>query len=120
LLAGNNTTISIAHRLSTIKRSDMIVCLGADGKVAEIGTYSELSAKKEGAFKKLMEWQMSSDMPKSRPSGPHVTEEEELLYKSREAEREGEETIEEPGTSARKEDVTSAEAVAERVKDKDR
>ncbi|GAB7343524.1 hypothetical protein MBLNU457_1534t1 [Dothideomycetes sp. NU457] len=120
LLAGNNTTISIAHRLSTIKRSDMIVCLGADGKVAEMGTYSELSRKHEGAFKKLMEWQMSSDMPKSRPSGPHVTEEEELLYKSREAEHEGEETIEEEGTSVRKENVTSAETVAERVKDKDR
>ncbi|KAK5135340.1 multidrug-resistance transporter mdr2, partial [Oleoguttula sp. CCFEE 6159] len=38
LLRGNNTTISIAHRLSTIKRSDRIICIGADGTVAETGT----------------------------------------------------------------------------------
>ncbi|KAG9632226.1 hypothetical protein KCV04_g9491, partial [Aureobasidium melanogenum] len=65
LLAGNNTTISIAHRLSTIKRSDMIICIGNDGKVAETGTYKELSKKKEGAFSKLMEWQMSGNEARS-------------------------------------------------------
>ncbi|KAL4943698.1 hypothetical protein BDV06DRAFT_189220 [Aspergillus oleicola] len=59
LLRGNNTTISIAHRLSTIKRSDSIVVLGNDGKVAEQGTYEELSARPDGAFTKLMEWQLS-------------------------------------------------------------
>ena len=46
LLRGNNTTISIAHRLSTIKRSDQ-------------GSYDELSSHPDGAFTKLMEWQMS-------------------------------------------------------------
>ena len=59
LLRGSNTTISIAHRLSTIKRSDIIVTLASDGRVAEIGTFDELSNKKDGAFTKLMEWQMS-------------------------------------------------------------
>ncbi|KAL4970744.1 ATP-binding cassette permease mdr2 [Aspergillus stella-maris] len=59
LLRGNNTTISIAHRLSTIKRSDSIVVLGNDGKVAEQGTYEELSSRPDGAFTKLMEWQLS-------------------------------------------------------------
>ncbi|KAL4759215.1 ATP-binding cassette permease mdr2 [Aspergillus foveolatus] len=59
LLRGNNTTISIAHRLSTIKRSDSIVVLGNDGTVAEQGTYEELSARPDGAFTKLMEWQLS-------------------------------------------------------------
>jgi putative ABC transport system ATP-binding protein len=59
LLKGHNTTISIAHRLSTIKRSDRIIVLGSNGKVAEQGTYKELSANPESAFSKLMEWQMS-------------------------------------------------------------
>ena len=59
LLRGNNTTISIAHRLSTIKRSDRIVVLASDGTVAETGSYRQLAGNPEGAFSKLMEWQMS-------------------------------------------------------------
>ncbi|OXV09342.1 hypothetical protein Egran_02899 [Elaphomyces granulatus] len=59
LLRGNNTTISIAHRLSTIKRSDSIIVLGTNGTVAEQGTYHELSGRPNGAFTRLMEWQMS-------------------------------------------------------------
>jgi putative ABC transport system ATP-binding protein len=59
LLRSNNTTISIAHRLSTIKRSDTIIVLGNDGRVAEQGSYKDLSSRKDGAFTKLMEWQMS-------------------------------------------------------------
>lgn len=58
LLKGNNTTISIAHRLSTIKRSDSIIVLSADGKVAEQGPYNVLSKNPDGAFTKLMEWQL--------------------------------------------------------------
>ncbi|KAI5285901.1 ATP-binding cassette permease mdl1, partial [Ascosphaera acerosa] len=57
LLRSNNTTISIAHRLSTIKRSDVIIVLNSEGKVAEQGTYAELSAR-DGPFTQLMEWQM--------------------------------------------------------------
>ncbi|ROT40132.1 ATP-dependent permease MDL2 [Sodiomyces alkalinus F11] len=59
LLKGRNTTISIAHRLSTIKRSDLIIVLSADGKVAEFGKYTELAANEDSAFTRLMEWQMS-------------------------------------------------------------
>lgn len=59
LVQGTNTTISIAHRLSTIKRADTIICLGSDGRVAEMGSYKELSSNPDGAFTKLMEWQMT-------------------------------------------------------------
>ncbi|KIW15693.1 hypothetical protein PV08_05743 [Exophiala spinifera] len=66
LLKGSNTTISIAHRLSTIKRSDTIICLGSDGRVAEMGSYKDLSSRPDGAFTKLMEWQMSGgEAPRS-------------------------------------------------------
>lgn len=33
--------------------------LGNDGRVAEQGSYKDLSSRKDGAFTKLMEWQMS-------------------------------------------------------------
>ncbi|KFY06264.1 hypothetical protein V491_08748, partial [Pseudogymnoascus sp. VKM F-3775] len=82
LLRGHNTTISIAHRLSTIKRSDRIIVLGNDGKVAEMGTYKELSADPESAFTRLMEWQMSGGeateeaVSVNREGSGHVTESE--------------------------------------------
>ncbi|RMZ75624.1 hypothetical protein DV738_g5366, partial [Chaetothyriales sp. CBS 135597] len=90
LLKGNLTTISIAHRLSTIKRSDTIICLSNTGRVAEMGSYKELSSRPDGAFTKLMEWQMSGTDASGEPSpeiptisgqghGP-PTETEELLY----------------------------------------
>jgi len=81
LLRGHNTTISIAHRLSTIQRSDQIIVLGNDGKVAETGSYSLLSSNPNSAFSKLMEWQMSGgDAADKRPQEPegHMTEGEEL------------------------------------------
>ncbi|OWB82279.1 hypothetical protein B5S33_g903 [[Candida] boidinii] len=40
------TTISIAHRLSTIERSDLVLVLGYDGKVAEFGNFHELYSNK--------------------------------------------------------------------------
>jgi len=81
LLRGHNTTISIAHRLSTIKRSDQIIVLNNEGKVAEIGSYTQLAADPESAFSRLMEWQMSGgEVPEKRSSekGAHITEAEEL------------------------------------------
>ena len=39
------TTILIAHRLTTVQTADKIVVL-AKGKVVEVGTHSELLAKK--------------------------------------------------------------------------
>jgi len=83
LLAGHNTTISIAHRLSTIQRSDMIICLGLDGRVAETGSYQELSMKENGSFRRLMEWQMNGgEQVVKRGSGPYVSDQEELAYKA--------------------------------------
>ncbi|KAL9112567.1 MAG: hypothetical protein Q9227_003138 [Pyrenula ochraceoflavens] len=104
LLRGNNTTISIAHRLSTIKRSDTIIVLSNEGTVAEMGSYAELSARPEGAFTKLMEWQMSggekrgiedrereSTAVEGERSGPPSEQEEiEHLLSSGEAEGESE------------------------------
>jgi putative ABC transport system ATP-binding protein len=78
-MRGNNTTISIAHRLSTIKRSDRIICIGADGQVAEEGTFAELSNNPNGAFSKLMEWQLSGgEEPTPLRKNPKPTEEEEI------------------------------------------
>ncbi|KAI9931254.1 hypothetical protein ASPWEDRAFT_34201 [Aspergillus wentii DTO 134E9] len=98
LLRGNNTTISIAHRLSTIKRSDTIIVLGPDGKVAEHGTYEELSARPEGAFTKLMEWQMSGNevsQPANAPISP-ITQEKLLNLEKEETELEEDDTITQP------------------------
>jgi putative ABC transport system ATP-binding protein len=79
LLEEKNTTISIAHRLSTIKRSDRIICISADGKVAEEGSYEELSSNPDGAFSKLMEWQLSGGVAKApQINNPRPTEVEEI------------------------------------------
>lgn len=79
LLQEKNTTISIAHRLSTIKRSDRIICISADGKVAEEGSYEELSSNPDGAFSKLMEWQLSGGEAKApHIDSPRPTEVEEI------------------------------------------
>lgn len=83
LLRGRNTTISIAHRLSTIKRSDQIIVLNNEGRVAEIGSYTKLSADTESAFSRLMEWQMSGgEVPEKTAtvSRAHITEAEELEH----------------------------------------
>ena len=132
LLRGHNTTISIAHRLSTIQRSDHIIVIGNDGKVAETGTYDELSQRKDGAFTKLMEWQMGGDtgpreFARTREPNPQISEGEEIMHEFDEASAEdsegpgnGEEAVEEEGTRVRKEKVTSGEAVAERTRVSDR
>ncbi|KAH0538285.1 multidrug-resistance transporter mdr2 [Glutinoglossum americanum] len=81
LMKGNNTTISIAHRLSTIKRSDTIIVLSSDGRVAEQGTFKQLSSNPNGAFTKLMEWQLSGgEEPTPTPENrfPTPTESEEI------------------------------------------
>ena len=106
LLKGSNTTISIAHRLSTIKRSDTIICLGSDGRVAEMGPYKELSRRPDGAFTKLMEWQMSGgeaakgdvnkEMGITTPGGqgpPTESEELEHLLHSGEGENDPDEEL---------------------------
>ena len=117
LLRGSNTTISIAHRLSTIKRSDTIICLSNDGRVAEMGSYKELSSRPDGAFTKLMEWQMSGGEPtpgnKDVPVGSGgkglPTESEEIEHMLQSGERddyEGAESDEELHKSEPQEPVT--------------
>ncbi|KAK5123726.1 multidrug-resistance transporter mdr2 [Meristemomyces frigidus] len=131
MLEGNNTTISIAHRLSTIQRSDSIICIGADGKVAQVGTYADLSADKEGAFSKLMEWQISGGstptsklgQPPPADPDPEVTEEERMQarleeHDGGEGDVEGEEVGE--GTKVRGGKESAAEAVLERTKTSDK
>ncbi|KAB8072957.1 P-loop containing nucleoside triphosphate hydrolase protein [Aspergillus leporis] len=106
LLRGNNTTISIAHRLSTIKRSDTIVVLGPDGKVAEQGSYEELSSRPDGAFTKLMEWQMSggdaSHPPTNAPISP-MTEEKLWQMEKEEEEADAEEAAARPSEQQKNE-----------------
>lgn len=99
LLRGNNTTISIAHRLSTIKRSDTIIVLSNHGTVAEQGSYEELSSRPDGAFTKLMEWQMSGGEPV--PS-LRAVQPEELYELEKEAEPFIEEEEEEDDAESRK------------------
>jgi len=70
-MKSKHTTISIAHRLSTIKRSDTIIVLSSDGTVAEQGTYKDLSNRPDGAFTKLMEWQMSGGDADGNGNGHH-------------------------------------------------
>ena len=115
LLRGNNTTISIAHRLSTIKRSDRIVVISGDGRIAEEGTYAELSANKDGAFSKLMEWQMSGEAVPSVRRSPHPSEEEVIEYELEEDEEHTDDTADERGAETPKEDAKTAEVVTEKV-----
>lgn len=137
LLKGNNTTISIAHRLSTIQRSDIIICIGSDGRVAQVGPYAKLAADKEGAFAKLMEWQMTGGEapPKTSSHGreprgelmeeeqhSELTEEDRMRIRLEEHDRAnrgeaGEGLDEEVGQGAavRGEKETAAEAVLDKT-----
>jgi putative ABC transport system ATP-binding protein len=124
LLRGNNTTISIAHRLSTIKRSDSIIVLSNDGKVAEHGSYKDLSSDPNSAFTKLMEWQMSGgDAPPTYGGGEGgisgdgrgPLSETEEINAEREREEHSEEEIEEEGIRVRGEKETKAEIVLEKA-----
>ena len=118
LLKGNNTTISIAHRLSTIKRSDSVIVLSPDGKVAQQGSYDKLSQDRNGAFTKLMQWQMSGGETSENPttsrqspiSDEHFDDSEDL----EEAMSEGHEDLDEEAARAKSNDGAIPETVIEK------
>ena len=126
LLREKNTTISIAHRLSTIKRSDQIIVLSNDGKVADQGSYKDLSNKRDGAFQKLMEWQMSSNDGSEGPGaaaarssmerGGRPTELEEMEASRRHKELQEDERDEQDDEEAIKAKQERTTAQAEEVK----
>ena len=94
--------------------------LSPDGKVAEQGTYRELAARPDGAFTKLMEWQMTGgtdaaateENSASRPRGPPT--EDEVLRESLTGPSQPGETADE-GLREHKEAETVPEAVLEKT-----
>lgn len=81
LMSENSTTISIAHRLSTIKRSDSLVVLGPDGRVAETGSFTELISQPNSALSKLLQAQHEDVLP---VSGHIASNQEERLEEEQE------------------------------------
>lgn len=56
----NRTTLVIAHRLSTVQRAD-VICLMKDGRMAEVGTHTELLAR-DGDYARLCRSQVLLDL----------------------------------------------------------
>lgn len=56
-LVSGRTTFAIAHRLSTLRNADRLIVI-EDGRVAEVGTHSELLEKPDGIYAKLVEMQL--------------------------------------------------------------
>jgi ABC-type multidrug transport system fused ATPase/permease subunit len=56
-LMQGRTSFVIAHRLSTIKNADQILVLD-QGEILEKGTHTELLAKENGLYHKLIQMQM--------------------------------------------------------------
>lgn len=90
--------------------------LSSDGKVAEQGSYAELSSRPDGAFTKLMEWQMSGGdiVTENRDKHPEPEEGEELMHDVEE-DAESESEGQEEGEKVRSENQTKSEAVLEKV-----
>jgi putative ABC transport system ATP-binding protein len=70
--------------------------LSADGKVAEQGPYSVLSKNPDGAFTKLMEWQLhggATSLPGSSTQSDHASDDPEDTALEEEATRQAEEEL---------------------------
>ena len=51
-LMQGRTTFIIAHRLATVRNADKIAVIDA-GRVVELGTHDELSARPDGLYRRL-------------------------------------------------------------------
>ncbi|XEC95526.1 ABC transporter ATP-binding protein [Paenibacillus tarimensis] len=58
-LKGKMTIIVIAHRLSTIRNADQVIVMD-NGKMIQQGKYQQLSKESDGAFSKLLNYQLSA------------------------------------------------------------
>ena|SRR5579871_1965838 len=90
-MRSDSTTLTIAHRLATIRRADRIIVLSSDGKVAEQGTYAQLSRRPNGAFNKLMQMQMEGLDELPKPNDGVIYEEAEKEEKEEQALKEEQE-----------------------------
>jgi ATP-binding cassette subfamily B multidrug efflux pump len=66
-LRGRVTVVAIAHRLSTVRDADRIVVLN-HGRIAELGTHSELMAIAGGLYQRLYQLQQLEDEDGPLPS----------------------------------------------------
>ncbi|KAJ2378357.1 ATP-binding cassette permease mdl1 [Coemansia sp. RSA 2607] len=51
---GRLTVVTVAHRASTLRCSDLVVVLGDDGAVAEVGAFDELMLRADGHLRRLL------------------------------------------------------------------
>ena len=89
--------------------------LSSDGKVAEHGTFKELSNNRDGAFTKLMEWQMSGGESNAGPDPKGSPSDLEDMMQALGEQGEVGEDIEEEGLKVRGEEESKSEAVLEKV-----
>jgi ATP-binding cassette subfamily C protein len=54
-LAGKLTILVVAHRVSTVRRASQVIVLDK-GRVAEMGTFEDLSNNKDGVLTRLLEY----------------------------------------------------------------
>ena len=68
------TIVSIAHRLSTIRRSEIVIVLGNDGSVAEMGKFKELYDNPASALSMLLNEKSSRSEPLHEPLPEPITD----------------------------------------------